>query len=284
VFGFRFDRYRWVHVVLASGTVGGGGCVDRAYDFGFIGPDTEGDTDFTTGDTTSPTDPTNPSDPSDPTDPTVDPTDPTGTIPGIPGPPQLLEVRFLDSTTIEMRFNEPMLPPDGVDPTQFRLSLGFGQMQDYDYGTFTFYQEIGQFNGEENCYENCYDPCKYDYDTGCADSGGRMCYEYCYPVSGPPVRGVILQIDYGYADRIRLGLDQIIKPNVCSAIGNGPQEAVSGLFLHFTDDGVPVADAQGESLQPIGERWALMPDEYFYYLPQVFFPDLVPLLPIPCPF
>jgi hypothetical protein len=275
VFGFRFDRYRWVHVVLASGTVGGGGCVDRAFHFGYVGPDSEGDTEVTTGDTTGTPDTTNPSDP------TVDPTDPTGTLPGVPGPPQLLEVRFIDNITLELRFNEPMAPPGGVDPTQFRLSLGFAQS--YDYGTFTVYQEIGQFNGGENCYEYCYDPCNYDYDTGC-ETDGRMCYENCYPVGGPPVRSFSIRLDPSYDDRIQLGLDQGIASGVCNAIMNVPQNSESGLFLHFTDDFVPVADAQGESLQPIGERWALLPDEYFYYRPEAFFPDLVPFLPIACPF
>lgn len=270
-------------MVLASGTVGSGGCVDRAYDFGLIAGGTGSDTDSGTGTTdatdTSVTDPT-----VDPTVDPTDPTDPTGTLPGVPGPPQLLEIRFIGNATLELRFNEPMSPPTGVDPTQFRLSLGYGQSYPDEYGTFTVYQEIGQFNGGEGCYQYCYDPCDYDYDTGCADSGGRMCNEYCYPVPGPPVRGFSIQLDPTYDDRLLLGLDQGIAGGVCSAISNGSEGSASGLFLHFTDDGAPVPDAQGELLLPIGERWALLPDEYFYYRPDAFFPELVPFLPIPCPF
>lgn len=284
VFGFRYDRYGWAHVVLASGSLSLGACVDRAYDFGAEPIDSEGGTATGTGDPTDPSGPTG-GNPTSPTDPTTDPTDPTGTVPGVPGPPQLIEIAFLDNLTLELRFNEGMSAPTGVDPTQFRLSVAFGQTQyEYKYGTFTVYQELGYFNGPEQCYENCYDPCKYDYDSGCYyGTGGRMCYEYCYQMQGPPVHGFALELDPAATDRIRLRLDNGIGSGVCGAIGQNGPNFEGGLFLHYTDDGAPLVDAMGEALLPIGERWALMPDEGFYYRPE-FFPELDPFLPIPCPF
>jgi hypothetical protein len=281
VFGFRLKNYQWVHVVLAGGSVGLSGCVDRAYDFGLQnGPsDSEGDSDGTTG---GPTDPTNPSDPSDPT---VDPTDPP---PGIPGPPQLIDVRFLDNLTLALTFNEPMQSPLDIDPSAFRLSLGSGGNFEpyYGYGyqgyKWTFYNDLRNYSGEQVCNEYCWDYCYDYYDPYCYDGG--YCYEFCYSTPGPRILPFALRLDEADPARIILGLDNGISAGVCDRAQSPGPEYVEGLFLHYTDKFTPVVDSQGELLAPIAQQWALQPEVDYLYTPNQFFPEMNPFLPIPCPF
>lgn len=277
VFGFRFGNYHWVHVVVAGGTVGLAGCTDRTIDYALAGG---GDPDTDT-DGTDPTDTDRPDPTVDPTDPTGDPTDP---LPGVPGPPQLISVSFVDNQTLSLAFNEPMSTPNTLDPMAFRLSIGSGSdgtaYYPYQYYAWTDYIAPHYYNGTEVCGEYCW-PC-YKYDPYC--NGRYYCYDYCYNQPGPPVRTLTLESDPNDATRILLRLDNGLGSGVCNALELFGPNYTRGLFLHYSDAYGPMFDTQGEVLASIGPHWANAPDENFAYTPGEFFPELIPFLPIPCPF
>ena len=286
----KLDRrsWRWFPAAIAGGTLGvwGAGCTSRLFHYGF---DTEGDagsgSSGDTGDTDStgdPTDPTsNPTAPTtSPTDPTTDPTDPTVDPTGNPdAPPQLINVAFVDNLTLQLTFSEPMAPVDDVDPTVFRLSMGFGYTEGYNGYTRTFYQEVGYFNQqpcyEEKCYENCY----YDKETG-----EKYCYEYCYcPYNITWIEAIGLRNDSADATKVLLTLNPGIGSNVCDVAEMVPPEYTVALLLHYTDDRPPLPlDTQGQGLYPIGEDWVNTGEGFLDV--EGFFPQLNPMLPIPCPF
>ena len=285
----------WFPAALAGCTLGLSGCASRTFHFGF---DTDGGTGTGTGGgddptstggdptdpTVNPTDPTsNPTDPtSDPTDPTSDPTDPTS-IPG--GPPQLIAVRFLDNLNLELSFSEPMASVGAVDPSIFRLSMGFGYV-DYDESPRTFYQEVGYANQNPYCYdgEYCYERCGYGDSGGYGDTGDD-CYYDCYcDYTTTFVRVVDIRNDSVDAAKIVLSLNVGVTGRVCEALSGVPPEYTTGLFMHYTDDRPPLpSDTEGQGLYPIAEDWALSAEEGFVEV-EGFFPQLNPMLPIPCPF
>ncbi len=272
--GLRFSRL--VHASLAGGSLVLGGCVSRAYDFGDDGGGdaesgtTEGTTDPTMGSVGPTTTPTTTS----PTDPTVDPTDPTGQPPPpvLPGPPQLIDVQLLDNSTLALVFSEALSSPQSVDPQQFRLSGAYAPKGEYYYQYNTYYQEIGNWNGpcDEYCYEYCYQ-----------DECYEQCWDYCQP--GPPVRIAAIEQSPERTDILLLTLDNGIGHGVCNQLSTFPEEWTKGLFIHYTPNGVPVTDTQGELLADIGELWALQPDRQWMYN-QGTFPFMEPVIPIACPF
>lgn len=270
--------------MVAGGSVGLTGCVDRAYDFGIAGSGPGTGTDSDGPDPTGGAD-----DPTNPTDPTVGPDDPPP--PGIPGTPQLIDIRFLDNLTLQLTFNEPMSSPDAVDPTAFRLSLAQGADFEPYYGYYgyygykwTFYNDLRFYNGPEVCTEYCWDDCYDDDDPYCYD--GKYCYEWCYSEPGPRVTAFQLTLDANDPSLMQLRFDNGIGAGVCNRTTpyNPEDDYVEGLFLHYTDSYTPVVDAQGEALPPISETWALQPSIDNSYEPGSFFERMDPFLPIPCPF
>lgn len=301
--GFRFGR--WVHAAIAGGTLAMTGCVDRLLDATLDGSsDSSDDTDSDSGssgdgtdssgtstNSTEPTSPTNPSGPTDPTvnpttptDPTVDPTDPTDPTDDIVnGPPQLVDVRMISPTVMEMVFSEAMGPVSDIDVTAFRLSVAFANYYSgkYDYGG-TNYQALSVFNGEEVCYEYCY--CDYKYDEYCYKYYGDECFENCYQQPGPPIGLRTLEFTPGTFNRVQATLDSPIN-NVCNAVRQ-VQEGwdAGGLFLHYSNNVFPaVVDSQGEPLLPIAEHWVLAPGQDFAYQ-SGYFQQMVPFIPVDCPF
>jgi hypothetical protein len=278
--GLRFSRL--VHASLAGGSLALTGCVDRSYAF-----EDEGGSgaESTEGATESATDPTGgtvgtvgtagpTTEPPNPTDPTVDPTDPTGPPPppDLPGPPQLIAADMLDNLTLALTFSESIAPPAEVNPQQFRLSAAYAPKGEYYYYQYnTYYQEVGNWNGQ--CQEYCYEYC---YDEGCQE----QCWDYCSP--GPPLRVAAIAPLPDRPDILLLTFDNGIGSGVCTQLENFPSQWTRGLFIHYTPDGTaPVTDTQGELLADIGEQWALQPDRQWLYN-QGTFPFMEPVLPIPC--
>lgn len=282
----------WFPAVMAGSTLGVTGCASRTFDFGFdteAGDGSGSGSDSDTGGvpiTSDPTTPTNPTDPTsdpttptNPTDPTTDPTDPTSDP---SQPPQLIDVRFLDNLTLQLTFSEAMQSVEAVDPTIFRLSMAFGATEDY-YGDnpMTFYQEVGYSIQDPYCYDRyCYERCYYD------DESGGNCYDYCYdycPYQSQQVQVFDARNDSADPTKIILSLDRGITNSVCSIFGEVPPEFTGGLFLHYTDERPPLPmDTEGQGLFPIGKHWVDNPDGSVQV--EGFFPQLNPMLPIPCPF
>lgn len=275
--GSRFSRL--VHASLAGGSLVIGGCTSRAYDFGEADEGGDAESTGSTGidsATVTITGPTSagPATATTPTtDPTLDPTDPTGLPPEQPGPPQLIEAELLDGASLLLSFSEPLASTLSVDPRQFRLSAAFTPNGTYYYQYYTYYQEVGSWNGA--CYENCYEYC---YDGSCQE----YCWTYCQP--GPPVRVATLSQPLDRPDLLLLTLDQAIGSGVCSQLQSFPAQWTSALFVHYTPEGsAPITDLSGELLADIAEHWALQPDRQWDYN-QGTFPFMEPVLPIPCPF
>lgn len=269
--GLRFSRL--VHASLAGGSLALAGCVDRAYDFGdagFVdpdptdGPDTDTDTDTTNG--------------------TVDPTMPTGEPPppppppDVPGPPQLIAAGFIDNLTLALTFSEAVVPPQAIDPRQFRLSAAIApKSEEYYYAYGTYYTEVGRWNGVDyHCEEYCYEYC---YEDRCYE----QCWENCYTPPGPPVHVAAITQTADRPDILLLTLDNGIGGGVCAQLEQFPPEWISDLFIHYTQGATPVTDFVGERLAPIAEHWALQPEAEYAYLEGTL-PFMQPQIPIPCPF
>lgn len=261
------------------------GCADRV-----LG---QTDSDSATGGATDPT--SNPSDPSsDPTsdpsnptsDPTSDPTDPTNS--SLDGPPQLLDVRVIDADALELFFSEAMGDPSAVDASLFRLSIARGYSY-YGYGKYnyenTFYWDLSRFSGGTTCYEYCW--CDDYVGNECQS---EVCNEYCNSQEGPSIDPVSVEAHPSAGDRLILRLDSALVAGVCEAANNGggggpaPGQSVTGLFLHYSNNGSPViTDREGESLAPLAEHWVLPPRSTQRY-GEGFFAAMDPYIRIECPF
>jgi hypothetical protein len=203
-----------------------------------------------------------------------------------PGPPMLIDAQFLDNLTVELFFSEPIAPPDGVDPTKFRLSVGVSWAGYYGPYGYTQYLDLGQWNGEEHCEEYCCYNYEYCYDY---DHDGDYCYEWCYQQPGPPVKIALVQSS-GYASRARLVLDQGIKTQVCTQIdewlNNGYGEGnIGGIFVHYSNNGSTAIVDSDESLplDAIAEHWVVLSTQQNLSV-QGQFPLMNPFIPIDCPF
>ena len=284
--GLRFSRM--VHAAIAGGSLAATGCVDRLIldpslrDTSDSESDTGDDTDTTTGgdpsgDPTSPT--TTSAGPTSVTSPTtVDPS--TTTVGPVDGPPLLLDVRIIEPTTLELYFSEAMAPPSSVDPAQFRLSLAYSNYYNeyYQWGG-TFYQDLKQFTGEQYCYEYCW--CKYYKYDYCQ---AYYCQDYCSQQPGLPITPISLAQSTLGTERLLVYLDTPISGQVCDVLAQYQEQFTgSGLFLHFSNNGPPLLDTQGEQLLPIAEHWVLPPHTDYAY-EQGYFPAMDPFIPIDCPF
>ncbi len=237
-----------------------------------------GETETTTGGdpTGMPTSPSTSANPTTPT--TVDPS--TTTAMPMDGPPQLLDVRLIDARTLELYFSEAMAPPTNVDPGLFRLSLAYSNYYTdyYDWGG-TFYQDLKFFTGQEYCYEYCW--CKWYEYYYCQE---YYCQEWCSQQPGPPINAVSITQSTSSSDRLLLALDAPVTGQICGVVDRFQDQWTSaGLFLHYSNNGPPVLDTQGEQLAPIAEHWVLPPQRDYAY-ERGYFPSMIPIIPIDCPF
>jgi hypothetical protein len=195
--------------------------------------------------------------------------------PPLDGPPQLIDAFFLDESTLQLVFSEPIAPTDGVDPAKFRLSLAYAG-GGY-YGQTTHYNDIGNWNGEEYCQEYC--GCNFICDTD-----GYECYEWCYTSQGPLLQ--VSGMENGpAAHQVILSLDHPVKPTVCKVLTDIDMFGYEGgIFVHYSNNGFPgIVDTQSEPLDAISEHWVLRPSDRWANQ-QGDFPFMDPYIPIPCPF
>ena len=273
--GLRFSRL--VHAAIAGGPLATVGCVGPlipvpSLDTDESSSDGSGSTsedETTDGTTTSPSTTANPT------------TSTSSTTAGpVEGPPLLLDVQVIQPTTLELYFSEAMGPPTSVDPGLFRLSLAYSNYyaEYYQWGG-TFYQDLKQFTGGETCYEQCW--CEYYYYDYCQS---YYCMDFCYQQPGPPINVIAVSPSSGGTDRLLLTLDVAISSPICNVVDQYKEQwSGSGLFLHYSNNGAPVLDTQGEQLLPIAEHWVLPPHTDYAY-EQGYFPAMTPFIPIACPF
>jgi len=247
--GLRIDHL----AALAGGGLVLGGCPGGGQD-----TDTDTDTD-TSGTDSSTTDPTTTLSPT--TDPPPPPPDNT--------PPALLDVEFLDPQILRLTFTEAIAPVEQVNPKRFRLSVGNYLLPDYYGYSRTLYFDPAQFNATNYCDYNC-----YDYD----------CYYPCYQGPPTPVEVIDVLPDAVNPAQAVLLLAQPILPSLCSTANSLSAEGRGGLLLHYADGGAAqITDTVGLPLAPRGKTWVVQVNDQQLQVNDAQFPELSPLLPVPCP-
>lgn len=256
--GLRFSRL--VHAALAGGGLTLTGCPGGGQD---SESESESETESDGGtDTDDPTTTTSTTDVPPPPPPPADVT-----------PPGLLAVELLDPQILRLTFTEAIAPVDTVNPLRFRLSLGRYQPANYYGYTRTLYSDPTPYNHEQYCVEQCYD----DYN----------CYYQCY--YGPNLELDVLDAlpDAYNPAQVVLLLAQPIKTSLCNIVNNinSNPNTPGGLLLHYADGGASqITDLAGLPLAGLGKTWVKESGTSFMYTNDAKFPELVPFLPIPCPF
>lgn len=259
--GLRFSRL--VHAALASGGLTLTGCPGG-------GGDSESESETESG-----SDGTDTSDTSDPTTTTstTDVPPPPPPPPPPDTPPALLAVEALDPQILRLTFTEPMAPVDAVNPKRFRLSAGRFRSEAYYGYARTLYTDVEVYNHQEYCNENCYE--YYE------------CYYQCYYGPNLPVDVLDALPDAYNPAQVVLLLSAPITRSLCNFANqfSGNPQIPGGLLLHYADGGAAqLTDLAGLPVVGFGETWVKETDEFTRYVDDLQFPELVPFLPIPCPF
>lgn len=251
--GLRIDRL--AHAALAGGSLALTACPGG-------GQDTDSDTDSSTSgsDSDEPTTTLAPT-----TEPPPPPPPPVDNV-----PPALVDVEFLDPQILRLTFTEAIAPVDQVNPKRFRLSVAAYRSKDYYGYSRTLYLDPAQFNYVRECDYDCY---------------GYDCYYPCY--NGPPVPVDVLDVlpDAVNANQAVLLLAQPIQPSLCDVANSlGNSAGGGGLLLHYADGGAAqITDLVALPLAPRGKTWILQAPAQQMYVDNQNFPEMSPLLPIPCP-
>ncbi len=175
-------------------------------------------------------------------------------------PPRLLEGSFLDRTTVELHFTEPLAPPTGVDPTKFRLSIA----------------EADAFQEFEN--SRCFRSTNY-FDL----SDGLGTYVNCEPTdpncTGPLTTVATVSLDPDDTARLRLTITPELDLRRCDQLRYAES---AGIFLHFSAAAIPtITDATGQALEDIASRWALSSERHLSR--DAIFPEIDTWVPLACP-
>jgi hypothetical protein len=248
--GLRFSRL--VRAAIASGALVLAACKAT-------GSDTDSDGANETGETTGvPVDPT---------------TGVATTAPPADAPPALVAVEFLDPTTLQLSFTEPIAPTGSVNPKRFRIGL---LVPGYDFdgthaGTKLYSPEY--FNPNYDC-----PPC---YDTPPYYCGPD---EYCTYVPSALVLVSDVVDHASDPSKVILLLTEEIRPTLCQFINQDNPFEKPMLHIHYADGGLAqITDLAGLPLPALREEWVKAPGDFASYDgPPASLYD--PFLPIPCPF
>jgi hypothetical protein len=247
--GLRLDHL--AHAALAGGGLALTGCPGA-------GQDTDTDTDSSTSSGTD-----SDSDPTTTLAPTTEPPPP----PPDNVPPALVGIEFLDPQILRLTFTEAIAPVDQVNPKRFRLSVGNYLNADYYGYSRTLYFDPEQFNYTQYCDYDCYD-----------------CYYPCY--QGPPTAVDIADVlpDAVNPAQAVLLLAQPILPSLCNTANSLTSQGRGGLLLHYADGGAAqITDLAALPLAPRGKTWVVQANDQQMQVDSAQFPEMAPLLPVPCP-
>jgi hypothetical protein len=169
-------------------------------------------------------------------------------------PPQLISVQRVE-TALLLTFSEPIAAPAELDPEQFRLSAA-----------------IAHPDGAKTTY---YDPGPWNIYCYVADG-----MEECYAVE---LTAFSVEAT-AQSDELVIEFFTEIYPTTCMELDARAKAigSTGALYLHYSDNGAPIVDLDGEPLVAIGEPWVLEQFSTELAVPGEF-PFLNPLLPIPCP-
>lgn len=171
------------------------------------------------------------------------------------GPPELLAVERVD-TALVLKFSEPVEVPEEIDPEQFRLSAAIfhpGEVKTvyYDPGPWNIYCYV-DMDGVEYCYPEQLTA----FEVFAGDKPEEVVVEFFIEVYAPTC---------------------IALEERATAI-----DSTGALYLHYSDNGPPIVDLDGEPLVAIGEPWVVDQFSTELAVPGEF-PFMNPRLPIPCP-
>ncbi len=159
---------------------------------------------------------------------------------------------------IALRFSEPVGSLDGVDPSDFRISVA---------------RPYQLCSGGGGCVDK----------TGYWDANFYVAYYLDYAPYGPPPGSDRFEVDLlapgNMATDVSLHFAVPLDPVFCEYFEGYP----APLFVHFAPGPIPVRSADGEPLAAIGPEWV----DYVGPIPAMGvdgeFPNLDPRVPIPCP-
>jgi hypothetical protein len=174
-----------------------------------------------------------------------------GDTTGDPDAPTLVSGEFVDDTTIRLVFSEPMAAPDGVEPSDFRLSIA-AYYPDPDYGGRTYYEDpmLWLCSRTDACFD--------DYTE---------------------VVGV--RSDEMDENALLLDLD-IFSPYICPIVNSGIEMGIPNAVLpHYRQgDDATVQDVDGDSFSNLGADW--VDEEQLGTVALGEYPDYPTLVAIPC--
>ncbi|MFV8755143.1 hypothetical protein ACNOYE_31735 [Nannocystaceae bacterium ST9] len=138
--------------------------------------------------------------------------------------PEIIDAQLVSGDLLRLRFSEPIATFEGVDPNDFRLSLGMAKT--YMRYAYAYYGDLGE--GEGHGLLRLSDP------SGDADT---------LELHLEP------DFDIGYCQELAAELaDMASEPGL---------RAEGGVFLHYLPGATPIRDLAGNELAAIGADWVL---------------------------
>jgi hypothetical protein len=139
--------------------------------------------------------------------------------------PTVIDAELLaDGKHLRLQLSEPVTPVDGVDPNDFRLSIGMAYA--YKFYAYAYYYDLGELG-----------------DTG------ELLNMRALQANG---------------DTLELELDQFIDPAYCMEIEREMTQmqepgvrADGGLFLHYAPGERAITDSDGNHMAAIAAEWVL---------------------------
>ncbi len=163
-----------------------------------------------------------------------------------------------------LRFSEPMAPVDGVDPSDFRVSLALASR----------YHDYGQIHASTAYWDPLYylgydDYAGYSQLTPDLIANGKQPTDIVLRFASPMTAAACSSYQIMQADIEQLDEDPGFQAKI-------------GLFPHYSPGAVKVESADREALAPIGADWVELPAPYMYLDDQFGWLDLDPQIDIPC--
>jgi hypothetical protein len=177
-------------------------------------------------------------------------------------------VAFDNDSTITLTFSRPVGDLGGVDPNNFRLSLGQAVLVTYTYEGVT----------ETYAGTTYADIATLDYDYYSSDRFSFMSIE-----RGAAADQIILRTTDPLGPESCESLDYIRSQfEMYSSYPGVMAQFDLAVFLHYAAGDIPIESEAGVPLADIGADWVLSPDDYLER-ESFGFTMLSPQLRIPCP-
>ncbi len=180
--------------------------------------------------------------------------------------PELISARTDETGKyVLLRFSEPMAPPTGVDPSDFRISraMAISWHDGYDGYTFSY----------SNYYDLVFTSSYYTYPYSP--------FLITSVTAGGVVTDLILEFDQPLTAYTCDVLHEV-QANIEETEQYDPTfEGRVELFPHYSPGEIPVRSAQGEPLAAIGPEWVEL-DNFYMEVEEFGFPNLSPQIPIDC--